>query len=117
MRSLHKNVKLMLEFLKAPFLVLHFPCQTFNDPPDDIICNIAIYADNTTLYSKCHLASGLWQQLELISELECDPRDTEDWDRKWFVNFNEEKSSFKMLWLTGAMALRRNGLMKQWPSG
>ena len=28
-----------------------------NDLPDDIICNIAIYADDTTLYSKCDQAS------------------------------------------------------------
>ena len=26
MESLHKNIQLMLEFLKAPFLVLHFSC-------------------------------------------------------------------------------------------
>ena len=26
--SLHKNIQLMLEFLKAPFLVLHFSCNT-----------------------------------------------------------------------------------------
>ena len=24
-----------------------------NNLPDDVICNIAIYADDTTLYSKC----------------------------------------------------------------
>ena len=47
-----------------------------NDLPDDVICNIAIYADDTTLYSKCDQASDLWQQLELASELESDPRDT-----------------------------------------
>ena len=28
MVSLLKNMQLMLEFLKAPFLVLHFPCYT-----------------------------------------------------------------------------------------
>ena len=28
--------------------------------PDDVICNIAIYADDTTLYSKCNQASDLW---------------------------------------------------------
>ena len=39
-----------------------------NDLPDDIICSIAIYADDTTLYSKCDQASDLWQQLELASE-------------------------------------------------
>ena len=38
-----------------------------NDPPDDVICNIAISADDTTLYSKCDQASDLWQQLELAS--------------------------------------------------
>ena len=36
-----------------------------NDLPDDVICNIAIYADDTTLYSKCDQVSDLWQQLEL----------------------------------------------------
>ena len=41
-----------------------------NELPDDVICNIAIYADDTTLYSKCNQASDLWQQLELASELE-----------------------------------------------
>ena len=98
-----------------------------NDLPDDVICNIAIYADDTTLYSKCNQASDLWQQLELASELESDLRDTVDWGRKWLVDFNagktqlvsfdlskntgaidvkmdesvlEEKSSFKMLGLT-----------------
>ena len=41
-----------------------------NDLPDDVICNIAIYADDdTTLYSKCDQASDQWQQLELASEL------------------------------------------------
>ena len=31
-----------------------------NDLPDDVICNIAIYADDTTLYCKCDQASDLW---------------------------------------------------------
>ena len=30
-----------------------------NDLPDDVICNIAIYADDTTLCSKCNQASDL----------------------------------------------------------
>ena len=28
-----------------------------NDLPDDVICDIAIYADDTTLYSECDQAS------------------------------------------------------------
>ena len=95
-----------------------------NDLPDDVICNIAICADDTALYSKCDQSSDLWQQLEWASELESDRRDTVDWGRKWLVDFNagktqlvsfdgskiidvkmdgsvlEEKSSFKMLGLT-----------------
>ena len=97
-----------------------------NDLPD-VICDIAIYADDTTLYSKSDRASDLWQQLELASELESDLQDTMDWGKKWLVDFNagktqlvsfdrssnngsidvklggsvlEEKSSFKMLGLT-----------------
>ena len=47
-----------------------------NDLPDDLICDIVIYADDTTLYSKCDHASDLWQQLELASEIESDLQDT-----------------------------------------
>ena len=43
-----------------------------NDLPHDVVCDITIYADDTTLYSKCDRASDLWQQLELASELESD---------------------------------------------
>ena len=39
-----------------------------NDLPDDFMCDIAIYFDDTTLYSKCYQASDLWQQLKLASE-------------------------------------------------
>ena len=69
MGSLHKNTQLMLEFLKVPFLVLHFSYYTLMTFPDDIIGNITIYADDATLYFKCDHASVLWQQLELTSEL------------------------------------------------
>ena len=37
----------------TPFLLY------INDLPDNLICDIAIYADNTTLYSKCDQASDL----------------------------------------------------------
>ena len=49
-----------------------------SDLPDDVICNNAIYADDSILYSKCDQASDPWQQLELASELESDLRDTAD---------------------------------------
>ena len=53
--NLHKNIQLMLEFLKDPFLVLLY----INDLLD-VVCDIAIYADDATLYSKYDLASDLW---------------------------------------------------------
>ena len=33
-----------------------------NDLLGDVICDIAIYVDDTTVYSKCDWASDLWQQ-------------------------------------------------------
>ena len=83
-----------------------------NDLPDDVICNIAIYADDTTLYSKCDQASDLWQQLELASELESDLRDTVDWGRKWLVDFNAGKTqlvSFDWSKNTGAINVKMDG--------
>ena len=95
-----------------------------NDLPDDVICDIAIYADDATLDSKCDQALDLWKELQLASETEPDLQDTVNWLRKWLVDFKagenqlvlfdrsnhtdavdvkidgfilEEKSSFKML--------------------
>ena len=100
--------------------------------PDDFICNIAIYAGDTTLFPKCDQASALWQQLELAYELESNLQGTVYWGKKWLVDFNagktqlvlldrsnntgaidvkmdgsllEEKSSFKMLGLTFSSTL------------
>ena len=69
MESLYKNIQLILEFLKAPFLVL-FLLLYINDLHDNVICDIAIYADDTTLYSKCDQISDRWQQLEFVSCLD-----------------------------------------------
>ena len=63
-----------------------------NDLPDDVICDIAIYADDTTLYSKFDWASDLWQQLEFSSEVEFDQRDTVDLGKKWVVDFSAGKT-------------------------
>ena len=77
-----------------------------NDLPDDVNCNITIYDDDTTLYSKCDLASDLWQQLA------SDLRDTADWGRKWCVDFNSGKTqliSFDRSNNTGDNDVKMNG--------
>ena len=118
MGSLHKNIQLMLEFLKAPFLVQHFSYYTLMTFLMLSVILVSMLIDDATLYSK---ASDLWQQLE------SDLQDTVDWVTKWLVDFNagktrlvsfeqsnnigaiyvkmdwsvlEQKSSFKMLGLT-----------------
>ena len=101
----------------TPFLLY------INNLPDDVICDIVIYADDTTLYSVikhlicCNNLNWLLN-LNLIYE-------TLDWGKRWLVDFIiaktelvlfdqkndsidvkmdgsvlEEKSSFKMLGLT-----------------
>ena len=83
-----------------------------NDLSDDVICDIAIYVDNTTLYSKCDQAPDLWQQLELASELESDLRDTVDWGKKWLVDFSTGKAqlvSFDRSNNTGAIDVKMDG--------
>ena len=68
-----------------------------NDFPDNVFCNIAVYPDDSTLYSKYEQASDMWQQLELTSELESDLRVTGDWGKKWLVDFNLGKLSWFFL--------------------
>ena len=53
------NVEVPQGFILGPTLLLSYT----NDLPDDVICDIAIYADDTTLYSECDQVSDLWQQI------------------------------------------------------
>ena len=58
----------------------------------DVVCNIAIYADDTTLYSESDQASDMWQQLELDSVIESSLQDTVDWGSKRLVDSNTGKT-------------------------
>ena len=83
-----------------------------NDLPDDVIANIAIYSDDTTLFSKFDQTSDLWRQLGLASELESDLRNTVDWGSKWLVDFNAGKTqqvSFDRSYNTGTIDVKMYG--------
>ena len=73
-----------------------------NDLPD-VICDIAIYGDDSKVYSKYDQASDLWQQLKLASKLESDLRDTVDWGRRWLVEFNAGKTQLVLLNINESM--------------
>ena len=62
------NAGVLQGYILGPTLFLLY----INDLLDDIVCDIAIYVDDTTLYFKCDQASDLWQQLEWAYELESD---------------------------------------------
>ena len=95
--------------------MLHSGAYTFptiiNDLPDDAICNIAIYADNTTHYSKCNQVSDLWQQLELVYELESGLKRSRLGQKVtcWFQCW--KKSAFLLDWSnnTGAIYEKMDG--------
>ena len=106
--------------IQGPTLFLLY----INDLPDNVLCYIVIYADDTTLYSNCDQASDLWQQLELASELESDLRDTVDWGKKWLVDFNAEKTQLVLFdWSNNNSSIdvkmdgsvfRKNHLLRCW---
>ena len=91
-----------------------------NDLTDDLICDIAIYAGDTTLCSKCDQASDLWQQLALASELEADLQDTVDWDL--LISMPEKLNWFHLtsltlvllMWKWMGLLLRKNHLLRCW---
>ena len=115
MESRHKNIQLILEFLKAPFLVLKFSYYKLMNLPHDVICDIAmIYADDTTLYCKRDQTSDMQQQLELASELESDLQETADQGSKWLVDFRPGKThlvSFDRSNNTGAIDWKMGGFV------
>ena len=79
------------------------------------MCDIAIYADDTSLSSKWDHGCD-WQQLELTSELESDLRDPVDWGRVWLVDFNAGKTQLVSLdWFnnTGAIDVKMDGLVHE----
>ena len=114
MTSLHKNIQLMLEFLKGPFLVLHICYYTLMTSLMTVSV-ILLCADDTTLYSKRNQASDLWQQLQLASEGESDLRETVDCGKKYF----RLTSIIRLVLLMGkriSLFMKKHHLLRCWVS-
>ena len=62
MESLHKNIQLRMEILKAPFLVLHLSGYTLM--VFLMMLSVVLISMRIILNQKCDEASDLWKQLE-----------------------------------------------------
>ena len=96
-----------------------------NDLPDDVICNVAIYANDNTFCSKCGQSYDLWQQRELVSEIENDLQDTVWAESGLLISIPENLICFHLtslitlLLLMGkwmGLFLRKNYLLRCWGS-
>ena len=71
----------------GPILFLLF----INDLPDDLLSQIAIYADDTTVYD-CQEETDAFSMLDQARCLESDLHDIVEWGKKWLVTFNAGKT-------------------------
>ena len=95
MESLHKNIQLMLEFLKAPLLVLHFSyytLMTFLTMLSVILLSVLMMLLSILSVISHHICGNNvnWLlNLNLIYE-------TLDGGKKWLIVFNTAKSQLVM---------------------
>ena len=72
----------------GPTLFLLF----INDLPDHLLCKIAIYADDSTIYSSLDKTKSIFDKVELAADLEVDLRSVVEWGNRWLVSFNAAKT-------------------------
>lgn len=72
----------------GPTLFLMF----INDLPDNLICELVIYADDSTLYSCLDMKSGNQERIDLVNSLESDLSQVSAWAEQWHVALNSEKT-------------------------
>ena len=72
----------------GPILFLIF----INDLPDNLICDLGIYADDTTLYSSLSHKSSNHVRSQMAKSLESDLSSIVEWGKRWLVIFNVSKT-------------------------
>ena len=63
-----------------------------NDLPNSILSKLAIYADDTTLYSSLGKTNDVSDNVEMAADLEDDLRTVFEWREKWSMSFNASKT-------------------------
>ena len=114
MGCLHKNIQLMLEFLKGLFILKHFSYYTLMIFLM-MLPVILLYAENTSLCFK----GDLWQHLICGNNLNWLLNlnliyETLDWGRKWLVDCDSRKTELvSFSWSnTGANDVTKDGSVK-----
>ena len=72
----------------GPTLFLIF----INDLPNSILSKLAIYADDTTIYSFLGKTNDVSDKVEMTANLEDELRTVVEWGKKWLVLFNASKT-------------------------
>ena len=91
MGSLHKNIQLMLGFLKAPFLVLHFSCYTLMI---SLMMLSVIFLSMLIILLSILSVIGhpiCGNNLNWLLNLNLIHETLQNWDKKWLVDFNARK--------------------------
>ena len=96
--------------------------QYINNLSDDVICNISVYADYTTLYSKYDQVSYLWKQLEFAAEPESDLRHTRSGigflilrlEKLNFFHLSDLKTVASLMLKQMSLFMRKNNTLRCW---
>ena len=91
MGNLHNNIQLMLEFLKAPFLVLNFFYYTLMTFPTmlSVLLLSRLMILSSVLSVFMHLIYSFWTRIGFSFWIW--PTRHADWGKKWLVDFNAAK--------------------------
>ena len=87
--TMHVNAGVPQGSILGPTLFLLY----INDLPDDLVCKMVMYADDTTLFDSIERPKRSTQQRQqLCDALNADLQTVTEWGTKWLVSFNSSKT-------------------------